>query len=71
MTASLLKGLLVPQRFLGKMCPRLIKFTSDQQTGLVEESFPNCQQEVCSRMTRWNEVMLLHKTTKIFLTGEK
>lgn len=69
-TASLLKGLLVPHRFLRKKCPRLIKFASDQKTGLVDESFPNCQQEVWSKMTRWNELMLLHKIMKIFLAGE-
>lgn len=60
-TANLFKGLLVPQRFLGKGCSRLIKFTSDQKTGLVEESFPNCQQAVWGKMLRWNELLRLHK----------
>lgn len=69
--SSPVKGLLVPQRFLGKKCPRLIKLMSDQRTGLVEESFPNCQQEVWSKMPRWNELMLLHKMTKMFLAGKK
>lgn len=68
-TASLFEGLLAPQRFLEEECPRLIKFILDQKAGLVEESIPDCQQEVWVKMPRWSKLTLLHKMKGMFLVS--
>lgn len=52
-TASLSKGLLVPQRLLEEECPRLITSTLEQKTELVSPAASRKRGPECQDGTNW------------------